>query len=85
MGFRPPVVRGHGRIAERAARQEQAAIPAAALDRLLPDYREVIILRQFEGLALDAVVARLSRCVDVVRDSERRVAAPAAFASRSPS
>lgn len=50
-----------------AARREQAVILADALDRLPPDYREVIILRQLEGLAFDAVAARMGRSVDAVQ------------------
>jgi RNA polymerase sigma-70 factor, ECF subfamily len=50
-----------------AARREQAVILAEALDRLPPDYRETIILRQLEGLTFDEVAGRLGRSVDAVQ------------------
>lgn len=50
-----------------AAMREQAVLLADALDRLPPDYREVIILRQLEGLAFDEVAGRMGRSVDAVQ------------------
>ena len=50
-----------------AAKREQAVLLAEALDRLPPDYREVILLRQFEGLAFEEVAERLGRTVDAVQ------------------
>jgi RNA polymerase sigma-70 factor, ECF subfamily len=50
-----------------ASRREQAVLLADALDRLPPDYREVIILRQLEGLAFDEVADRMGRTVDAVQ------------------
>jgi RNA polymerase sigma-70 factor (ECF subfamily) len=50
-----------------AARREQAVLLADALDRLPSDYREVIILRQLEGLAFDEVAGRMGRTVDAVQ------------------
>src|SRR5262249_10942278 len=36
---------------QRASRRERAVLLAAALERLPPDYREVIVLRSLEGLS----------------------------------
>lgn len=51
----------------RAARREQAVLLADALARLPEHYREVIILRHLEGLALAEVARRMDRTVDSVR------------------
>src|SRR5262245_27066986 len=51
---------------QRATRREEAVLLADALDRLPPDYREVIILRHFEGLTFPEVAARLGRSLDSV-------------------
>lgn len=51
---------------QRASRREQAVLLADALDRLPPDYREVIVLRHLEGLTFPQVAARLARTVDSV-------------------
>jgi RNA polymerase sigma-70 factor (ECF subfamily) len=51
---------------QRASRREQAVLLADALDRLPPDYREVIILRHLEGLTFPEVAARMNRSVDSV-------------------
>ena len=42
--------RRHSSPSQQAARREQAVLLADALGRLPEDYREVIILRQMEGL-----------------------------------
>jgi RNA polymerase sigma-70 factor (ECF subfamily) len=52
---------------ERAMRREQAARLAAAVEQLPPDYREVIRLREFEGLSHAEVAQRMGRSHDVVR------------------
>jgi RNA polymerase sigma-70 factor (ECF subfamily) len=46
---------------EAAARAEEIHRLKAALDRLPPDEREVVLLRDFEGLAFSDVAERLSR------------------------
>ena len=51
---------------QRASRREQAVLLADALDRLPPDYREVIILRHLEGLSFPEVAARMGRSLDSV-------------------
>jgi RNA polymerase sigma-70 factor (ECF subfamily) len=51
---------------QRASRREQAVLLADALDRLPPDYREVIILRHLEGLTFPEVAACMGRTLDSV-------------------
>jgi RNA polymerase sigma-70 factor (ECF subfamily) len=51
---------------QRAQRREQAVLLAEALERLPPDYREVIILRHLEGLSFPQVAQHLGRSVDSV-------------------
>jgi RNA polymerase sigma-70 factor, ECF subfamily len=51
---------------QRASRREQAVLLANALDRLPPDYREVLVLRYLEGLAFPEVAARMGRSLDSV-------------------
>ena len=52
---------------QRASRREQAVILAEILERLPPDYREVIILRNLEGLGFPEVASRMSRSQDSVQ------------------
>jgi RNA polymerase sigma-70 factor (ECF subfamily) len=52
---------------QRAARREQAVLLADALDKLPPDYREVIILRHLEGLSFSEVAERMGRSLDSVK------------------
>jgi RNA polymerase sigma-70 factor (ECF subfamily) len=51
---------------QRASRREQAVLLANALDRLPPDYREVIILRHLEGLTFPEVAQRMGRTLNSV-------------------
>jgi RNA polymerase sigma-70 factor, ECF subfamily len=51
---------------QRACRQEQALLLAAALDQLPEDYREVLILRHLESLSFPDVARRMERTVDSV-------------------
>ena len=51
---------------QSASRREQAVLLADALDRLSPDYREVIILRHLEGLTFPEVATRMGRSLDSV-------------------
>jgi RNA polymerase sigma-70 factor (ECF subfamily) len=53
---------------QQAARHEQAARLAAALDRLPEDYREVLVLHHLEGLSLPEVARRLGRTLDSVKN-----------------
>ena len=52
---------------QRAERREQAVILADALNQLPDDYREVIILRQLEGLSFLEVAEHLRRTQDSVK------------------
>ncbi|MBI3468914.1 MAG: sigma-70 family RNA polymerase sigma factor [Planctomycetes bacterium] len=52
---------------QHAARREQAIVLADALDQLPAPYREVIVLRQLEGLELREVAARMGRSTESVR------------------
>jgi RNA polymerase sigma-70 factor (ECF subfamily) len=52
---------------QQAARHEQELLLAAALARLPDDYREVIILRNLEGLTHEEVAGRMDRSVGAVR------------------
>jgi RNA polymerase sigma-70 factor (ECF subfamily) len=52
---------------EQVSWREQAARVMAALDRLPPDYREVIALRNLEGLSLVEVALRMQRSHNAVR------------------
>jgi RNA polymerase sigma-70 factor (ECF subfamily) len=52
---------------QRAVRREQAVLLADALERLPPDWREVIVLRHLEGLAFAEVARRMGRSLDVVK------------------
>lgn len=66
-------VLGRGLIAsgaspsESATRREQTLLLADAIDRLPADYREVILLRQLEGLPFADVAGRMGRTVDAVQ------------------
>ena len=51
---------------QHAVRREQAVLLADALQRLPPDYREVIILRHLEGLTFPEVARRMGRTQDSV-------------------
>jgi RNA polymerase sigma-70 factor (ECF subfamily) len=51
----------------RAARNDDAVRLAAALARLPADYREVIVLRNLEGLPHEEVAARMGRGAGAVR------------------
>jgi RNA polymerase sigma-70 factor (ECF subfamily) len=47
--------------------QERAAALTAAIARLPPDYRQVIIWRQVEDLTFEEIASRLGRSTDAVR------------------
>jgi len=53
---------------QQAVRREQAVILADALQGLPEDYREVIILRQLEGLSFPDVARRMGRTEDSVKN-----------------
>jgi RNA polymerase sigma-70 factor (ECF subfamily) len=52
---------------QRAARQEQAVLLADALGQLPDDYREVIILRHFQGARFPAIAEEMGRTVEAVK------------------
>jgi RNA polymerase sigma-70 factor (ECF subfamily) len=52
----------------RAARREEAVRLAGALERLPADYREVLVLRHFEGLTFPEVARRLDKTLDAVKN-----------------
>ena len=52
----------------QAVRREQAVLLADALNELPEDYREVIILRQLEGLSFPDVARRTGRTLDSVKN-----------------
>ncbi len=52
---------------QQASRREQAVLLADALDKLPPDYREVIVLRHLEQLAFPEVALRMGRSLDSVK------------------
>ena len=55
-----------GSPSQQAAGREDAVRVTAMLDRLPPDYREVLLLRYVDGLTFPAVAARLGRSVNSV-------------------
>ena len=52
---------------QKAMRHEQAVLLANALERLPPDYREVIILRHLEELTFPQVAERMGRSLNSVQ------------------
>ncbi|HKI34382.1 MAG TPA: sigma-70 family RNA polymerase sigma factor [Gemmataceae bacterium] len=52
---------------QQAVRREQAVLLADALGRLPADYREVIILRQLEGLSFPEVARQMKRSQESVK------------------
>lgn len=52
----------------QASRREQAVLLADAMEELPEDYREVIILRQLEGLTFPQVALRMGRTEDSVKN-----------------
>jgi RNA polymerase sigma-70 factor (ECF subfamily) len=61
------LVEGVSSPSTRASRREQAVLLADALERLPADYREVIVLRNFQALAFEAVAACMGRSAGAVR------------------
>jgi RNA polymerase sigma-70 factor (ECF subfamily) len=51
---------------QQAARREQAVLVADALERLPEDYRDVLLLRHWEGLTFTAIAQRLGRSEDAI-------------------
>lgn len=61
------LVSAHESPSSHAARREHAVMLADALDRLPPDYREVIVLRHLEGIPFVEIAARMERSEDSVQ------------------
>jgi RNA polymerase sigma-70 factor (ECF subfamily) len=53
---------------QQVARREQAILLAEALQRLPPDYREVLVLHYLEGLGHPEVAHRMGRTIDSVKN-----------------
>jgi RNA polymerase sigma-70 factor, ECF subfamily len=58
----------HSSPSQQAVRREQAVLLADALQDLPEDYREVIILRQLEGMSFPDVARRMGRTEDSVKN-----------------
>ena len=56
----------HSSPSQQAARREQAVLLADALAKLPDDYREVLVLRNLEGLSFAEVGRRMDRSLDSV-------------------
>ena len=52
---------------QQADRREQGVLLADALEKLPPDYRDVLVLRHLEGLSFPEVAQRMERSVDSVQ------------------
>lgn len=57
---------------EQMMRRERDALVAEALQKLPPHYREVIILREYQGLSLEEIGRKLGRSADSVRKTWAR-------------
>ena len=62
------LIASHSSPSQQAVRREQAVLLADALQDLPEDYREVIILRQLEGLSFPDVARRMGRTEDSVKN-----------------
>ena len=65
--FEAALVSRSGSPSARAERREQAALVADQLARLPASYREVIVLRNLEGLSFEEVARRMGRTAGAVR------------------
>jgi RNA polymerase sigma-70 factor (ECF subfamily) len=65
--FEAALVSPHSSPSAQVERRELAALVADQLARLPAHYREVIVLRNLEGLSFDAVARRLKRTAGAVR------------------
>jgi RNA polymerase sigma-70 factor (ECF subfamily) len=66
LGTAPLVAPGES-PSQQAARREQAVLLADALEHLSVDHREVMVLRQLEGLSFPEVAKRMGRSADAVK------------------
>jgi RNA polymerase sigma-70 factor (ECF subfamily) len=51
-----------------AERREEALLLAEALERLPADYRDVLLLRHFQGLTFPEIARRLGKSLDIVKN-----------------
>jgi RNA polymerase sigma-70 factor (ECF subfamily) len=65
--FDAALVSPHSSPSEQAQRREEAAIVADRMARLPAHYRDVIVLRNLEGLSFDEVARRMGRTPGSVR------------------
>ncbi len=65
--FDAALVSPHSSPSEQAQRREQAALVADRMARLPAHYRDVIVLRNLEGLSFDEVGRRMGRTPGAVR------------------
>jgi RNA polymerase sigma-70 factor (ECF subfamily) len=65
--FEAALVSPHSSPSSRARRRESAARVADLLARMPPDYREILVLRNLEGLPFPDVAARMGRTPGAVR------------------
>ncbi len=65
--FDAALVSPHSSPSEQAQRREQAALMADRLAGLPAHYRDVIVLRNLEGLSFDEVASRMGRTPGAVR------------------
>jgi RNA polymerase sigma-70 factor (ECF subfamily) len=65
---------------QRVARRDQAVILANALQRLSPDYRQVLIFRHLEELAFPEIAHRMKRSVPSVKNLWARAVAQLRYA-----
>ncbi|WP_148596553.1 sigma-70 family RNA polymerase sigma factor [Aquisphaera giovannonii] len=64
----PQLISPQSSPSAQASRREQAVLLADAMEGLPEDYREVIILRQLEGLSFPDVARRMGRTEDSVKN-----------------
>jgi RNA polymerase sigma-70 factor (ECF subfamily) len=57
-----------GSPSHQAASREQAVLLAQALERLPPDYRDVIVWRHLEGMTFPEVARQMGRSLDSVKN-----------------
>jgi RNA polymerase sigma-70 factor (ECF subfamily) len=66
--LRSGLVASQSSPSSQASRREEAVLLADAMEELPKDYREVIILRQLEGLSFPQVALRMGRTEDSVKN-----------------
>jgi RNA polymerase sigma-70 factor (ECF subfamily) len=64
---RAALTRGTSSPSTRVSRREEAALLADGIARLPADYREVIVLRNFQRLPFEQVAERMGRSPGAVR------------------